>query len=320
MADGLQMLHADDQHARRRSAHAGLAAGLGAYLIWGFVAIYFKFLMDRGVTPGLMLAYRITWSFAFLLVMVTALRLWPEVVACARSGRAVRALAISTVLIAVNWYTYIYAIDVRQLSQASLGYYMNPLVNVLLGVLVLRERLRAMQVVAVVIAAVAVAYLTLAQQQLPWIALSLAVSFGLYGLMRKTMPAGAMVGLMVETALCTPLTLGYIIYCHTAGAGVAAAAGYPLSIHGWLALSGIITATPLLLFAASARRLRLSSVGFLQYLSPTIQLLVAVLLFGEPFTRQRAITFALIWAAIAFFVVDQIRAGRANRSMEPVEA
>lgn len=308
------MAGSQDDLAHRRRARAGFALGMASYLIWGFVAIYFRYVMQQGVTPTMMLAYRITWSFVFLAILVTALRLWPEVVLCLRSWRATRALIISTALIAANWYTYIYAVSSQQLSQASLGYYMNPLVNVLLGVLVLRERLRRLQIAAVMVAAAGVTYLTLAQKQPPWIALVLAVSFGMYGLMRKTMPAGAMVGLMIETALCIPMTLGYILYQHAGGA-----AHYPAEVHGWLALSGIITATPLLLFAAGARRLRLSTMGFLQYVSPTIQLLIAVLLFGELFTRQKAITFGLIWTAIVLFVIDQLRWGRARGPAEPVE-
>lgn len=319
MADGVALETPTDPIAQRRRARAGFAAGMGSYLIWGFVAIYFKYVMDQGVSPTLMLAYRITWSFAFLLLLVTVLRLWPEVMACLRSWRATRALILSTALISVNWYTYIYSVSSHQLSQASLGYYMNPLVNVLLGVVVLRERLRGLQIAAVGIAGAGVTYLTIAQGQPPWIALLLAVSFGLYGLLRKTMAAGAMVGLMVETALCTPLTLGYILYCHT----TAAAQPFGPAVHGWLVLSGVITATPLLLFALGARRLRLTTMGFLQFFSPTIQLLIAVLLFGEPFTRDRAITFAAIWLAIVVFLADQIRAGRTSRqaesAVEPVE-
>jgi chloramphenicol-sensitive protein RarD len=308
------MAGSQDDLAQRRRARAGFALGMASYLIWGFVALYFRHVMQQGVTPTMMLAYRITWSFVFLAILVTALRLWPEVVLCLRSWRATRALIISTALIAANWYTYIYAVSSQQLSQASLGYYMNPLVNVLLGVVVLRERLRSLQIAAVLIAAAGVAYLTIAQRQPPWISLVLAVSFGMYGLMRKTMPAGAMVGLMIETALCIPVTLGYIAFQHTGGT-----AHYPADVHGWLALSGIITATPLLLFAAGARRLRLSTMGFLQYVSPTIQLLIAVLLFGEPFTHQKAIIFGLIWTAITLFVIDQLRWGRARGRAEPVE-
>lgn len=294
----------------------GFALGLAAYLVWGFVAIYFDYLRRRGVSPGLILAYRITWSCAFLVLLTTLLRQWREVAACARSWRSMRALLLSTVLIAANWYAYIYAVSSHQLAQASLGYYMNPLVNVLLGVAVLGERLRRLQVAAVAIAAVGVTYLTLTSGKPPWIALTLAASFGLYGLLRKTMAAGAVVGLMIETALCTPVTLAFIAWSHAGGNGGGAPA-FAADVHGWLALSGVITAIPLLLFAAAARRLQLSTLGFMQYLSPTIQLLIAVLLFREPFTLDRQLTFAAIWVAVALFVVDQARAARARRDGPP---
>lgn len=292
----------------RRRGRAGFAFGLSAYLLWGFVALYFDYLHRRGVTADLILAYRISWCFVFLLLLASVLGQWGEVLQCARSWRSMRTLMLSTVLIAANWYAYIYAVSTHQLSQASLGYYMNPLVNVLLGVLVLGERLRRLQVAAVVIAGAGVTFLTMSSGALPWIAVTLAITFGLYGLLRKTMSAGSVVGLLIETALCTPITLAYIAWIHSsAGRDLP---HYPLDVHAWLATSGIVTATPLLLFAAAARRLQLSTLGFMQYVSPTIQLLIAVLAFGEPFTPDRQITFAAIWLAVALFVFDQFRAAR----------
>ena len=301
-------------HSHRKRAREGLLAGLGAYLIWGFVAMYFDYLHRRGVSAEHILAYRIAWSAFFLAILITVLRQWEQVWACLRSRRSLLALIGSTTLISINWYTYIYAVATHQLSHASLGYYMNPLVNVLLGVALLRERLRLLQFLAIALAVAGVTCLTVAIGKPPWIALSLAISFGLYGLLRKTMPAGAMAGLMVETAIVTPVCLAFLAWPGAHATGPRAG----LDVHALLALSGIITATPLLLFALAARRLRLTTLGFLQFSSPTLQFLIAVWYFGEPFTKARQVTFAFIWAAVIVFLLDQLRAARASARLEPI--
>ncbi len=292
--------------ATAANTRSAFAAGLSCYLIWGFVAIYFRHLNDRGVDAMHLLAYRITWSTAFIAILLTVLRQWPEVAACLSSGKSILALMGSTIAIAANWWIYIYSVETRQLSYASLGYFMNPLVNVLIGVLLLGERLRKLQVAAVILAALGVCYQTYAIGKLPWISLGLAFSFGFYGLLRKTMRAGPLAGLMVETALLAPLTLAFIGWNIQQGT----APKIDESTHLLVALSGIITATPLLLFAYAARRLKLTTIGFLQYFSPTIQLLIAVLYFGEAFDRSRQVTFAFIWLAVLLFLADQVLAAR----------
>ncbi len=299
-----------------RNARAGFIAGAGCYFIWGFVAIYFAMLVSRGVDAPHIVAYRIIWCAVFIAILLTASRQWRDVARVLRSRLAIAALAGSTLAIGANWWIYTYAVESRQLSYASLGYYMNPLVNVLLGVLLLGERLRRLQIAAVVLAAVGVGYQTFFIGHVPWISLGLAFSFGFYGLLRKTMQAGSLTGLMVETAMLAPIAILYL--------GIEANARKSPTItpgtHGLLALSGIVTATPLLLFAFAARRLKLSTLGFLQYFSPTIQLLLAIAYFGEEFTRARQITFGFIWAAVILFLTDQFLASRRSLPLaEPAD-
>jgi chloramphenicol-sensitive protein RarD len=285
---------------------AGLAMGLGAYLSWGFIALYFR--LVRHVPPVGVVAYRVLWSVIFLAVLLSVLGGWDEVRRAVRSRTTMLGLCGSSILIAANWVVFVWAIEHAQVMQASLGYFINPLVSVLLGMTFLRERLRKAQWLACALAAVGVARLTASVGTLPWVALALALSFGFYGLLRKLIPVGALVGLTVETTLLAPLALAYIlIETHPAQLTPAT--------HGLLALAGPVTALPLLMFAGAARRLKLSTMGFLQYLAPTCQLLLAVFAFGEPFTRAQAISFSLIWAALAVFSVDSAMAlrGRAPR-------
>jgi chloramphenicol-sensitive protein RarD len=216
-------------------------------------------------------------------------------------------MAASTVLIAVNWLVYIYAVVQGRMLEGSLGYYINPLVNVLLGVVVLGERLERPVQVAVAIAFTGVLWLTVRVGAPPWIALALAASFGLYGLMRKLAPVGALAGLIVETTLLLPLAGGYLAWAVASGRA-AFLAGQP-TLDLLLLLAGPVTAFPLLCFAAAARRLSLSTLGFVQYLSPTLQFLLAVFLYAEPFDRARAVAFAFIWTALAVFAVHSVRRG-----------
>jgi chloramphenicol-sensitive protein RarD len=280
---------------------AGLAMGLGAYLSWGFIALYFR--LVRHVPPVGVVAFRVLWSVLFLALLLTALGGWPDVRRAIRSRPTLLALGASSLLIGVNWVVFVWAIEHAQLVQASLGYFINPLVSVLLGLTFLKERLRPTQWAACALAAVGVMVLTASVGRLPWVALALAFSFGFYGLMRKTAPVGALVGLSVETALLAPLSLAYVLLSPRT-------AGLSPGTHGLLALAGPVTALPLLMFAGAARRLKLSTIGFLQYLAPTCQLLLAVLAFGEPFTRVQAVSFCLIWAALAVFSVDSAMAFR----------
>lgn len=281
------------------AARIGLAFGLGAYLSWGVVPMYFKLLTH---VPALsVLSHRIVWSAIFLGVVTLMRGGWDEIRSSLRRRDVLLALSASTLLIAVNWYTFIYAIEKDQLLQASLGYYINPLVSVLLGIAFLRERLRRWQIVAVALAALGVINLTVYQQQFPWIAVVLAISFGLYGLLRKVMHIGALAGLTVETWILFLPSLAVILF---ASSRPADAAPYGGDTYALLALAGLVTALPLLMFAAAARRLRLSTMGFLQYLAPTSQFMLAVFLYGEPFTRVHLVTFALIWSAVLVYTSD----------------
>ena len=264
------------------------------------------------------LAHRSAWSAVFLALVTLARGSLRELREPLRRRDVWGALTGSTILIAVNWYTFIYAIEKSALLQASLGYFINPLVSVLLGVVFLRERLRPWQLVGVVLAATGVATLTLRQGNVPWIAIILAVSFGFYGLLRKTMHIGAMAGLTVETWLLFAPSLAVIVYFWSHDPARVAALG--VWTHGLLALAGVITALPLLMFAAAARRLRLATMGFMQYIAPTCQFLLAVFLYREPFTRAHLLTFGLIWAALLVYSWESYVDYRSRAATaEPVE-
>ncbi|MEO0511625.1 MAG: EamA family transporter RarD [Planctomycetota bacterium] len=291
----------------------GLAFALTAYLWWGFMAFYFKAVAH--VSPFLVLSHRIVWCSLALIPLLTLRRQWPEVRSLMRSGSAFAQLSVATLLIAVNWGVFIYAISVNRLAEASLGYFINPLISVLLGMLFLGERLRPAQWVALVFAACGVAYLTVRTDSLPWISLTLAVTFGFYGLVRKRSPAGPLVGLFFETSLLTPLAGGFLVFAAVTGSAGNLGVTLPEKSFAWVTApvewtlligGGLITAVPLLCFAAATRRLRLSTVGFVQYLAPTLQFLIAVLIFGEPFDAVRLVSFGMIWLAVLTFIADSL--------------
>jgi chloramphenicol-sensitive protein RarD len=298
-----------DPAARGPSDRAvGLLLGLGAYTFWGFLAIYFKLLAEAPAVE--LLAHRVVWALLLLLALTFHQGLSGELAQALRPGPTLALLMATTVLIAVNWLVYIWAVVNGRILEGSLGYFINPLVNVLLGVLVLKERLERPVLAAVALAAAGVAWLTLQAGHPPWISLTLAVSFGLYGLLRKLVPVGAVTGLTVETLLLAPLGLAYLLWARAAGRLVFLS-GRP-GRDLLLLLAGPFTALPLLLFTGAARRLPLSTLGFLQYVSPTLQLLVAVLIYREPFTPERAVAFGFIWAALVVFAVHTVRRGRAE--------
>jgi chloramphenicol-sensitive protein RarD len=263
-------------------------------------------------------AHRTAWGFVAVAAWVTLRGLWKDARAVASRPGTIARLAGSAVLIALNWLLYVWAVAHDHVVEASLGYFVNPLVNVLLGVLVLRERLSRAQWLAVALAATGVAVLTVGHGRLPWIALALAVSFGLYGLARKTVGADAVVGLLWETGLLAPLAAGWLSSLEARGSGVFGAA-HP-GASGLLVLGGAVTAVPLVLFALGARSLPLSTLGLLQYLSPSIQFLLALLVFREPFTSAHAATFACIWAALAVLTWDLRRRLRHERAAAPQTA
>jgi len=290
-----------DEGSRRGAA--GVALGLGAYLIWGFFPLYFRAL--AGVTPAEILAHRILWSSISLFLFVGLLGAFAPVRRAFGSLRTVGALAISTVLISVNWFVFIFAVDTGHVLEASLGYFITPLVNVLLGRLFLGERLRPVQSVAVLLATVGVLVKSATLGQFPVISLILAASFGGYGLVRKKTPVDAVTALTVETALLAPLALLYALYL--ARTGAAHFLGGSLRIDLLLVFAGVLTAVPLVLYGAAILRLRLATVGILQYLVPTMHFLLAVFAFGEPFTANHLAAFSLIWAGLFIYALDTFR-------------
>jgi chloramphenicol-sensitive protein RarD len=293
-----------DSHAR-----TGLAFGLLAYGMWGVLPIYFKQL--AGVSPLDIVAHRIIWSLLFLGLLVAVTRGWGQVRTGIKDRRTLGLLLITSVLIAANWLLYVYAVTSGHILAGSLGYYLNPLMNILLGRFILKERLTTLQWAAVAIAAAGVSVLAAGAGTTLWISLSLCVTFATYGLLRKVAAVEAMAGLSIETAILFPVAL---IWLAVAGAG-----GQPIlgssRIEMWLLiLSGIASTTPLLLFTSAARRLRYSTLGMLQFAAPTMQFIVAVLVYHEEFTRAHAIAFASIWSALALYVTSMVRDLRAQRS------
>jgi chloramphenicol-sensitive protein RarD len=298
-----------------RSHRTGLLFGLGAYLAWGVLPLYFK-LLGR-VPPVEIVAHRVLWSLIFLALLVTAWRRWPAIRRALAERRLMAILLVTTALIAANWLIFIWAVLAGHVLEASLGYYLNPLFNVLLGVLLLKERLSRVQTGAVLLAGAGVAMLAWGAASGLWISLSLALSFGLYGFIRKVAPIEALEGLIIETALLAPLSLGWLLWAHDGRIGIA---GFGAATAALLVLAGAVTAVPLLLFNAAAKRLPFSTLGFLQYVAPSLQFLLAVLVFGERLTPAHALCFGAIWVALAIFATEGLRLGRAARSRTATEA
>ncbi len=294
------------RHDHRRG---GVWCGLAAYGLWGLVPLYFAAI--SAAKPLEVLAHRVAWSVLFLFVLLTGLRRWNEVGRCFRTPRILLNLTISTVLIAINWFAFIYGVSINQVLQTSLGYFMTPLFSVLLGLLFFRERLRPGQWAALSLAAGGIGYLVWHVGEMPWIALTLAVSFGLYGLVRKQTPVDALVGLSVETLLLSPLAVGAILFWGANGTGMF---GRDARLSWLLALSGVVTAVPLLCFGAAARRLPLIILGFLQYISPSMSCLLAVVWFNEPFLLEQRTSFGLIWAALTLFSIEAFVMARRART------
>lgn len=289
------------------TARDGVIAALVAYFTWGFLPAYF--LLMAAVPAPEMLAHRIVWSVPVGAFIVGARGQWREVHRALTTPRTFGWLVVSSMFIAVNWLVYIYAVQVAQIFQASLGYYINPLLYVLVGVVFLGERLGPLQVAAVALATAGVLVLTVSGGEFPWISLVLAVSFTIYGVVRKQVVVGGMPGLFIETLLLVPIAAAWIAY--TGWRGDAAWLGADTGLLLLMFLAGPLTVIPLLCFALAARRLRLSTIGFLQFIAPTLQFAVGVAS-GETLSTPRLICFALIWSAVVLFCAESLRARRAR--------
>jgi chloramphenicol-sensitive protein RarD len=284
----------------------GLPLGVGAYLAWGGMPLFFPLLEPAGALE--IVAHRIVWSLLFCLIALAVLRQLGDFRTALRSPRILGTFAVAAALIVVNWGVYVYAVLSDRVLDAALGYFINPIVTVLLGVLVLRERLRPAQWVAIGFGAASVVVLSTGLGGLPWISLCLALSFGLYGLAKNRVgrTVQALPGLAVETAVATPFALAYLLWLGSSGTFTGHGAGHSLLLMS----TGVITALPLLMFSAAARRLPLSVVGMLQYLAPALQFLVGLLVFGEHMPAARWAGFVLVWVALALLTVDGIRQAR----------
>lgn len=285
----------------------GLIAAAVAYLIWGLFPIYWKLL--QSIDPPQIMAHRIVWCLLFVSIWLGARQGWGWVREL--SPRLLAMLSTSALLISINWLIYIWAVNSGHIVETSLGYFINPLVSVLMGVLILRERLTPGQWLSVGIAACGVVWLTVQLGHLPWISLTLALSFGGYGLVRKLAVVPSVQGLAVESGLLFIPALGYLLFMEFAGRG---AFGHEsLRLDALLILAGLITALPLILFAIGARSVPLSTIGVLQYLAPTLQLCVGVFMFDEPFSHEQAIGFGCIWFALAIYAFDGLWRARQRR-------
>jgi chloramphenicol-sensitive protein RarD len=285
------------------SGRRGVLYGVGAYLLWGLFPLYWPLLAPSNALE--VLAHRILWSLVVVIVLLGLTRRTAQVRAIAGDRRRLVQLALAAVFVAVNWGTYIYGVSSGQVVETSLGYFVNPIVTVLLGVVVLGERLRPAQWTALGAAFVAVVVLTVENGSPPWIALVLAFSFGFYGLLKKTAGTGAIEGLAVETAVLLPVAAAYVTVLGVSGAGTFGSEGPGHA--GLLALSGLVTAVPLLLFGAAASRVPLTTLGVLQYLAPTMQFLLGVTLLDEPLPLVKLLGFVLVWLGVALFTADLVR-------------
>jgi chloramphenicol-sensitive protein RarD len=287
----------------------GVVYAASAFLVWGISPIYWKAL--RAVPAFEIVLHRTVWSFFFLVPIIIIMRRWQEFVDVFKNYRILLILLVTALIVGGNWLLYIWAINNDYLLQASLGYYINPLINVVLGMVFLKERLRPPQIVSVLLAFAGVLYLTISYGQFPWIALLLALSFGLYGLIRKVAPVGALVGLTVETLLLSVPAGIYLVYLDSRGLGSI----FRVSLKLSLLLMGcaLVTAVPLLFFTLGARRLYLSTLGLLQYIAPSCMFILAVFLFREPFASGQVVTFILIWTALAIYSRDSVCYYRGNR-------
>lgn len=299
-----------------RSLRNGMLLGLVAYGIWGLMPLYFH--GTKPVGPDEMLAQRIVWSLVAISLLLTVVGRWGELFAALRTRKTFLMLALSAALVAINWYGYIFAVHTGRTVEASLGYFLLPLANVGFGMFIFKEKLRTAQGIALSIAAMGLAVMIAAYGAVPWIGLLLTLTFGSYGVMRKLVPVDGAIGLAVEAIVLAPIAFGYLCWLHSKGE--LAFPSQPLDKQLWVAFSGIITTIPLICFAQAVRRVGLINIGFIQYISPTIQLLVAVMVLGEEFSTTRFIAFGFVWAGLSIFVWDTIRSLRSRKAPTACEA
>ena len=290
----------------------GILNGIAAYALWGFFPIYWKFLHQ---VPALqVIGHRISWSFILLIAILLATRQWNDFRSVALNSKIIGIYSIASILLTINWLVYVWGVNAGFIVETSLGYFINPLLSVLLGVIFLRERLRPMQWIPVGIAAIGVIYLTAVYGRLPWIALSLAFSFGFYGFVKKLAPLGSLYGLTLETGIVFPIALIYLLIVEFNGTGafLHESALTTLLLIG----AGAVTTIPLLMFASAAKQIPLTVIGLLQYIAPTLQFLIGVFLYKEPFDQSHLIGFGIVWVALIIFWVENFFAHRVP--VEPI--
>ena len=284
----------------------GILYGIGAYALWGLFPLYWK---QLHVVPALqVIGHRIGWSFILLMVYIVITKQWKDFRSVAFAPKTIGIYSIAAVLLSLNWLTYVWGVNSGFIVETSLGYYINPLLSVLLGVIFLHERLRPLQWIPVGIAAIGVGYLTFVYGRLPWIALSLAFSFGFYGFVKKLSPLGSLYGLTLETGLVFPIALIYLVFVGFSGTGAFTQDG--ARVDWFLIGSGVATTIPLLMFASAAKQIPLTIIGLLQYVAPTLQFLIGIFIYKEPFDHSHLVGFGIVWAALIIFAVESYFAKR----------
>lgn len=284
----------------------GILYGIGAYTLWGFLPIYWKLLHT---VPALqVIGHRISWSFLLLAVYILIIGEWKKFQAAALRWKTIGIYAVAAILLSFNWLIYVWGVNAGFIVETSLGYFINPLISVLLGVIFLRERLRPIQWIPVGLAVIGVGYLTFAYGRLPWIAISLALTFGFYGFVKKLSPLGSLYGLTLETGIVFPLAVLYLAILEFNGSAAFLHDGMDVDV--FIIGAGLVTTIPLLLFASAARQIPLTVVGLLQYIAPTFQFLIGVFLYEEPFDFTRFTGFAMVWVALIIFVLENYLSSR----------
>ena len=284
----------------------GILNGIAAYALWGFFPIYWKLLHQ---VPALqVIGHRISWSFVLLLLFIVVTKQWQDFRSAALTAKTIGIYSIAAILLTINWLVYVWGVNSGFIVETSLGYFINPLLSVLLGVIFLHERLRTAQWVPVIIAAIGVIYLTAVYGRLPWIALSLAFSFGFYGFVKKLAPLGSLYGLTLETGIVFPIALIYLVFVGVSSTGAfrQQSAATDLLLIG----AGAVTTIPLLMFASAAKQIPLTVIGLLQYIAPTIQFLIGVFMYKEPFDQAHFIGFGIVWVALVIFWIENFLANR----------